>query len=336
MTGTFKPLPLPAHSTRVEQKGNPVIIDTDVSHDDIAAILYLLQHPGVKVTGISIVHGVAYTEAGYKVVNRLLTLAGRTDIPVVMGASQALKGNNAFPNSWRDMVGLGMHLVLPRSGTGVYYDSIRNFYQKLVMEAKGPVKIIALGPLTNIARVLNEVPALKDKLEAVVVSGGALYVKGTIKKEYPAVDNEVSEWNLWVDSYAAAEIFTSNAKLIGIPADVTGIRGDSPLLVTTGLMKRLGSRLRWRETNLTLSIMKNLPLQFTGKNGWPLFDLAIAALAVNPAIGTDWREMRISIIQGPPEVDGSTSIHASGLPNIMNCLKGDQLKFEQEIVSVFH
>lgn len=69
-------------------------IDTDAGVDDAQGILLALAHHQTELVGISAVHGNAGPKQVASNVARLLTLAGRTDVPVHLGADKALDGSS--------------------------------------------------------------------------------------------------------------------------------------------------------------------------------------------------------------------------------------------------
>ncbi len=69
--------------------------------------------------------------------------------------------------------------------------------------------MLSLGPLTNVAQALRDDPGLASRLDAVVISGGAMHV------EKAPAPNAPAEWNLFIDSHAADLIFRPGAALCG-------------------------------------------------------------------------------------------------------------------------
>ena len=70
----------------------PIFLDCDTGIDDALALAYLLADPGVQVVGIGTVSGnIDATKAAENTL-ALLELAGRTDIPVAVGAIDPLVG----------------------------------------------------------------------------------------------------------------------------------------------------------------------------------------------------------------------------------------------------
>ena len=67
-----------------------VIIDTDPGIDDAAAIFLALASPELEVVALTTTFGNASVEACTANARRVLALAGRSDIPVFMGAGKPL------------------------------------------------------------------------------------------------------------------------------------------------------------------------------------------------------------------------------------------------------
>ena len=66
----------------------PVILDCDPGHDDALAILLALARPELRVLGITTVAGNSGVENTTRNALRVLTLLGRTDVPVASGAGR--------------------------------------------------------------------------------------------------------------------------------------------------------------------------------------------------------------------------------------------------------
>ncbi|MBN1991221.1 MAG: nucleoside hydrolase [Anaerolineae bacterium] len=315
-------------AARLNGPRRPVIVDTDMSHDDMAAILYLLQRREIDLVGITVVNGVTHVANGVENLRRLLALAGREDIPVAGGPAQPLAGANTFPEFWRQFADLTFRLNCPPAVPAPAV-SAPALIGQLVAASPTPVQIIALGPLTNIALALQANPALAAQLDSIVVGGGAVYVPGCIHEEDAANPNQVAEWNLWLDPTAADFVFRSGAKLVVAPLDVTHIHGPSPLLISRRLAHEFSrAAARWRETKFMARIIKGLFWIQPGVKAVPVWDAVTAAIAVEPTIGTDWRDLPLQINTHPPEITGQTVVNKTGPPNARVCLGGNQVAFE--------
>src|SRR5271170_1796075 len=80
-----------------ESPRRKVIIDEDGGG---AAVLMVVQDPGVEVVGITEVTGDTYVKESVARVLRMLELVGRTEIPVVTGATFPLVNTEAETRQW--------------------------------------------------------------------------------------------------------------------------------------------------------------------------------------------------------------------------------------------
>ncbi|WP_230673390.1 nucleoside hydrolase [Rathayibacter sp. Leaf248] len=190
----------------------PVFLDCDTGIDDSLALAYLLRSPRADLVGISTVSG--NTDARQAAVNTLglLALAGRTGVPVAVGAHDFLEEPYAggAPHVHGDN-GIG-GVELPDGGSPVDEDPA-DLLLRLAREHEGELRLIAVGPLTNIALALRRHPELPGLLHSVTVMGGAALVPGNI--------SAVAEANIWHDPAAAAEVVAADWDLTLVPLDVT-------------------------------------------------------------------------------------------------------------------
>lgn len=73
------------------------------------------------------------------------------------------------------------------------------------------ITILAIGPLTNIAKAFTKDPSLPGLINEIIIMGGAINVCGN--------KNRVSEFNFYVDPEAADIVLTAECKKILIPLD---------------------------------------------------------------------------------------------------------------------
>jgi pyrimidine-specific ribonucleoside hydrolase len=94
----------------------PVILDTDMAHEDMFAALYLLQHPHAELKAITVA-GTGEAHCGPGVLNALgiLTLAGKPALPVACGRELPLAGDHTFPESWRQAADSAYGVPLPEN-----------------------------------------------------------------------------------------------------------------------------------------------------------------------------------------------------------------------------
>jgi len=194
----------------------PLLIDTDTAADDCFALLVGLLDPRADLKAITMVAGnVGFDQ---QVDNAFLTvgLAGRLgQVPVHLGARDPLE------REWlsaSDVHGDGVGgLVRGDDGHAPDPEHAVDALVRLAREHRGELRIVAIGPLTNIALAVQKDPEFAANLGALYVMGGSINARGNIT---PA-----AEYNIYVDPEAADIVFSA-----GI-ADVVVISWD-PLTIT--------------------------------------------------------------------------------------------------------
>jgi hypothetical protein len=143
----------------------PVYLDCDTGVDDALALPMLLGHPEVALAGIGTVSG--NTAAGQAARNtlNLLALAGRDDLPVAVGAHHPLAG--AFGGGAAQVHGgNGVGGVeLPAASRAAEAGDAADLLLGLARRHAGELRIVATGPLTNLALALRREPGLADFYE---------------------------------------------------------------------------------------------------------------------------------------------------------------------------
>jgi inosine-uridine nucleoside N-ribohydrolase len=149
-----RPLPLVRGGPHVDRPSR-VWIDTDAActggnadPDDCIAMLVLMNSPDVEIVGISTVFGNAPLSVVERTTRDLVgRVAGRSDIRVHSGSSIALEAEGTTPIE-------PAHAALERA-----------------LE-RGPLTIVSLGPLTNVAATLRRRPDLADNIGLLVAVMG--------------------------------------------------------------------------------------------------------------------------------------------------------------------
>jgi len=200
----------------------PLILDSDISPDSWAAILFATLNPNSDLLAITASGtGEAHGPRGARNAQRLLHLAGCKDIPVASGPDRPLAGDKHFPNLMRFVIDRFMFQRVPApSQFQPAHDAI-TLITNILREAQQPVTIAAVGPQTNVATVLIREPTLIDKIKAVYIMGGALDVPGNIQGLDRRSNNISAEWNFYCDPLAAQKVFESGVPVYLVPLDTT-------------------------------------------------------------------------------------------------------------------
>ena len=194
LQGYSKPLPT--------EKQQHIIIDTDCAIDDMRAISYILSRPEIIVEGITVADGTLDPEIGIGKVRALLHTFGRDSIPVGLGKS--LGGINP---PWRSM-NSKIFWGVPDIKESNPPDAVQ-LLARLLLETSKPVSLVCLGPLTNVAGLLEENPDLLDNIHRIV-----WYNKSV---------NPFKGFNYHCDPTAANKVFNTRKRIDVI----SGLRNDS-------------------------------------------------------------------------------------------------------------
>jgi purine nucleosidase len=201
---------LTAEEPEVKKKTIPILLDTDIGTDvdDAFALALILASPELEPCGITTVGSEPRTRA--LIVCRFLTAVGRNNIPVAAGAApqpaEEIEKQGRYANSGDDR--------RPRMAQPVKETAVEFLYQRL-KERHGELTLLAIGPLTNIARMLREHPDCKPWIRRIVLMAGSVRVgyKGKAPPE--------TEWNIRCDIPAAQAVFASGIPLVVAPLDAT-------------------------------------------------------------------------------------------------------------------
>jgi len=191
----------------------PVLIDTDPGLDDALALFIACASPELDIRGIVTVAG----NIGLTGVTRnalgLLALLGREDIPVIAGSDRPLERPPIEAADIHGEDGIG-GVVMPRpSACSIEGDAIAWMAKLIDREPAGSLRILALGPLTNIAHLVRRYPGAARKLGGITAMGGAVRDRGNV--------TPFSEFNIAADPEAAAVVIGSRIQVTLVPLDVT-------------------------------------------------------------------------------------------------------------------
>lgn len=246
-------------------------IDTDaacgagprIDPDDCFAIVLLLKTRGAQIAGISTVFGnasLAITDATTRNVLSRLGLEQNHAVKIYTGAAGPMDDSTT------------------PSATPAR-DALREAL------TQGPLTIVSLGPLTNIAAALEQSPPLRANVKALITVMGhrpghifhpAEGAKGASLLGHGPV---FRDFNFTKDNKAAARVVSMQLPLVLVPYDagITLAIHDADL----AHLSRSGGVLKWLAASADewLTFWKN----DVGHPGFYPFDLAAAAYVLHPA-----------------------------------------------------
>lgn len=188
----------------------PVIIDCDPGHDDAVALMLAFGCGKLDVLGVTTVAGNGSGPNTYRNALCVLSLIG-ADVEVARGADRPMMRPLVTAPNVHGLSGLdGPAATEPtlkgssRSAVELISSVLRSFPVK--------VTLVPTGPLTNIAIALLAFPDIKEKIERIVLMGGAAKESNWT----PA-----AEFNIVVDPEAARIVFESGVPITMIGLDAT-------------------------------------------------------------------------------------------------------------------
>ncbi len=185
----------------------PVIFDTDICDDidDTWALALLLQSPEFDVKLITT--AVRNTPSKAKVVAKFLQTVGRTDIPVGIGVRHNQAGHRQ--QEWIKDYELSSY-----PGT-IYEDGVQALIDT-VMNSRKPIKVVAVGPLPNIAAALEREPRIAEKAEFVGMHG-------SVYRGYGGNPKPSAEYNVVAFVKESQKVFTAPWNMTITPLDTCGL-----------------------------------------------------------------------------------------------------------------
>ncbi|MDB9808468.1 MAG: nucleoside hydrolase [Loktanella sp.] len=249
-----------------------IIIDTDPGQDDAVAILLALASPeDVTVLGVTAVAGnvpLPLTEKNARIV---CELAGKPETLVFAGCDVPMKRKLVTAEHVHGKTGLdGPKMDDPTMPLQAQH-GVDFIIETLRTHDAGTVTLCPLGPLTNIATAFEKAPDIVDKVQEIVLMGGAYFEVGNIT---PA-----AEFNIYVDPEAAKIVFASGIPIVVMPLDVThhALTTHARVDAFSALGTKVGDMVAaW--TNF----FERFDKEKYGSEGAPLHDPCVIAYLIQP------------------------------------------------------
>lgn len=188
-----------------------VWIDTDMGFDDLAAVLTVAMQPEWVIDGMSLVAGNAPLPVVCDNAQRSAHYFGWR-FPIHAGAAQPLScalvtaqdilGADAMQSAGRQ---------LPMAKAALASNNGAQALIAYLVHAQRPVRLLALGPLTNLALVLQQRPALAPRIGQLMWMGGSAG---------PGNHTAAAEFNAAVDPEAVQVVLDQGValRMVGLDA----------------------------------------------------------------------------------------------------------------------
>jgi inosine-uridine nucleoside N-ribohydrolase len=296
----------------VAQTPQRVIIDTDPGIDDAFAILLALNSPELKVEGLTVVPGNVEAWQGLENALKLVSLAGRCDLPVAGGAQHPLNQKLITAQFWHGKNGLA-GVELPASKCKPDSRFGPDLIIELVHKYPHEITLIPVGPLTNIALAVSKDPSIVPLVKNVVIMGGSIS-GGNV--------NGAAEANIYGDPEAAAIVFNAGWIVTMIGSDV----GERTLMTRKYL-----SELQSRHGPESDFVAKLADFYITrseksGYTGAAMYDPLAVATVIDSSLVT-LKDMHVDVETKGEFTRGETVANRMG-SNENNVLHGDHYEIE--------
>jgi len=296
-----------------------VIIDQDAfgpGGPNLQPILMVLQSPDAEVLGITIESGDGWQKENVAHTLRMLELIGRTDVPVVAGATYPLVNSEEQTRRWENLYGklpykgawmqewpdyntvnrLRYHasdvvppLVEGEPATKPAAETAANFLVREVAAFPGEVSVLAMGPFTNLALAARLDDGFAARAKELVIMGGSFNPRAPQIDEFAMqfIHNPRVEFNSrWDPEAARIMLHAGWKKITAVPTDAT-------------TATKLTPELMHRATAATTPVAQYAA--HYAQPGFPMWDEVAAAIWLKPELvrHSERLAMDIDIDHGP-------------------------------------
>ncbi|MDR9427541.1 MAG: nucleoside hydrolase [Salibaculum sp.] len=276
------------------QAPRKIIIDTDPGQDDAVAILLALASPELELLGLTAVAGNVPLDLTQTNARKVCDLAGRPDVPVFAGCDRPLAHSLVTAEHVHGKTGLdGPDLPDPVTPLQEAH-AVDFLIETLRREPPGTVTLCPIGPLTNIATAFRRAPDIVERVQEIVLMGGAYFEVGNIT---PA-----AEFNIYVDPEAAAIVFASGVPLVVMPLDVTHKALTTPAHIAG--FREMGTPVGDAVAAWT-DFFERFDKEKYGQEGAPLHDPCTIAWLLDPGMFSG-RRINVEIETRSPLTRGMT------------------------------
>ena len=189
----------------------PIWMDCDTGTDDSVAIMLAHALPEIDLKGISAVCGNTIQDNAFWNTHRINGLIGAR-YPVYRGAEKPLLKPLFTAAHVHGENGLGdVELPVPEDAV-IHEEPAWDAMYACAKAHPGELRLVATGPLTNVATAFVKYPDLPGLLHSLLVMGGSAG---------PGNDTPAAEFNFFVDPHAAELVLHSGVNYVMCGLDVT-------------------------------------------------------------------------------------------------------------------
>jgi len=157
----------------------PIIVDTDLGADDLAALAILLRDPGLDIRAITVARtGLVHCNPGLQNLRNLLADVAAPPVPIGCGRTGAGPEAYPFPDGWRAEADRAYGVAFEPSPAASPAGDAAVVIAEAVATSPAPPLVVALGPWTNLAAAFAADPDLPGRIAGIHAMGGTLDAPG--------------------------------------------------------------------------------------------------------------------------------------------------------------
>ena len=181
----------------------PIVLDTDIGSDidDAFALALIFNSPELDLRAVTTASG--DTQARARLAAKMLWVANRRSVPVAAGqpGGKLDIAQAAWANGF--------------TSPSLLAEPAVDLMKAEIDRGHGSIVIVAIGPLTNVAALLQQYPGEKKRIRQIVLMGGS------ITRGYQPGSGPTAEYNIAANVKAAKIVFSSGIPILMAPLDVT-------------------------------------------------------------------------------------------------------------------
>jgi len=272
------------------------IIDCDPGIDDSIAISWALS-AGMDISAICCVYGNASVDECAQTADKITEICNRPDIPVYIGSNKPLykrpKRAASHGESARGGLAVNQRFIPKIIDSNTY---------KNIFKGGQEITILAIGPVTNLAKYIAKDASISRMVSRVVCMGGVFNDDGNV--------TEYAEFNTFNDPDALQILLDSKIDTVLVPANVCrqivfSISDITDLIESREIIDAVAGYVSYYKDDST----------YGGFNGAVLYDLIAILYEYKPALFT-YRKVNVQVDTTSGAKRGRTLI-VDGNPNVV-------------------
>ena len=269
-----------------------IILDVDTGLDDAVALFLAAGLEEISIEAVIATAGNVGLDKTMENTLNILETAG-IRCPVYKGADKPLVRKPVEAGDFHGKSGLDGPVFPPRAFQQARDEDGIETLIAMVKANPHQISIVSVGPLTDLALAMRKEPAVAQLCKQIVIMGGS-FSRGNVTQH--------AEFNTYADPEAAAQVFSSGAKLVLFPLDCTRLVTLSPARLAD-IKQRDGL-----STSVFSSCMETYTANYTKrKQGEPqMHDPLCVAYLVDPS-KVEIEYCRVEVDTNPGQTYGKTT-----------------------------